>query len=100
MCRRYGEAEESGAHMALVCIENEGLGRWFDSWDQIDDPARWRCKVQKKDRVEIVDLAESFLLNSGASRGLEVLHAKQQYPHPAREWDQVATLNYNSKAGG
>ena len=56
-CRKCGEAEETGAHMALVCFENEGLGRRFGSWEQAK---RWRKKVQKKDRVEINDLAESF----------------------------------------
>ena len=32
--------EEIGAHLALVCIENERLERHFGSWEQIDDPKR------------------------------------------------------------
>lgn len=39
-CRRCAEAEEMGAHVALVCIENKELGRRFGSWGQIDDSKR------------------------------------------------------------
>lgn len=28
---------DGGSH-ALVCMENEGLGRHFGSWEQVDDP--------------------------------------------------------------
>ena len=31
--RICGEAEETGAHVGLVCFENEGLGRRFGSWE-------------------------------------------------------------------
>ena len=35
MCRQCGEAEETGAHVALICREGEGLGWCFGSWEHL-----------------------------------------------------------------
>ena len=60
MCRKCRNAGETGAHVALVCVENEGLERHFRSWEQIDDPKQVFRKVREEDQVGTVDLAETF----------------------------------------
>ena len=49
--------------MALVCIEDEELGRHFGSWQQIDidDPKGVFRKVREADKMVTIDLAEPFL---------------------------------------
>ncbi|KAF8421844.1 hypothetical protein EV426DRAFT_718542 [Tirmania nivea] len=59
-CRYCGKYEESGFHVALVCMEGESLGRRFGNWEEVDDPARVRRKVMIEGKAQVVDLAESF----------------------------------------
>ena len=58
--QKCGNAEEAGAQVTIVCVENGKLGRHFGSWEQIDDTRRVFRKVQEEDRVLTVDLAETF----------------------------------------
>ena len=53
-CRECGLAEETGAHIALVCREMEdiGSGRRFGSWEQADDPKRVIRKRKELDESE------------------------------------------------
>ena len=50
-CRECGLAEETGAHIVLICqeLENVGLGRRFGSWKQADDPNRVTRKRKELD---------------------------------------------------
>lgn len=59
-CRKCGKYPETGAHIALSCIEAEGLGRRWSNWKQIDERKRWFRKEKEGDREVVVDLAESF----------------------------------------
>ena len=60
LCRGCGRFEETGAHVALVCLENEKLGRHFGSWEQADDPNQVFKTIHKGDKMVTVDLAETF----------------------------------------
>lgn len=67
-CRECGLAEETGAHVALVCRELEEAGRRFGNWEQADDPDRVIRKRKEVDefgreKVITVDLTESFSQN-------------------------------------
>ena len=71
-CRECGLAEETGAHIALICreIEEVGLGRRFGSWEQADDPERVMRKQKEadefgKEKVITIDLTESFFAELG-----------------------------------
>ena len=63
MCRMCGETEETGTHVALVCPEEEWLGRRWSNWMQMGEKERWKRKKKEGDREVTIDLAEDFFAN-------------------------------------
>ncbi|KAF8418411.1 hypothetical protein EV426DRAFT_707552 [Tirmania nivea] len=57
--RGCGRSEETGTHVALVCLEGEKLGREFGSWEEMDDLRRVTRRVRRDDKWINVDLAET-----------------------------------------
>jgi len=45
------------------CIHGEDPGRWWGTWEAMDEPERWRKQVKDPDGDYEVDLVESFFLD-------------------------------------
>jgi len=62
-CRKCGRYAETGRHVALVCIHGEEIGRKWGTWEDMDDPERWRKRVKDPDGDYELDLVEEFFSN-------------------------------------
>jgi len=59
-CRKCGRYAETGKHVGLVYIYSEDIGWKWDTWEQMDEPERWRKWVKDDGDYEL-DLVETFL---------------------------------------
>jgi len=59
-CRRCGMHEETGKHVALVCIYGGEIGRRWGMWEDMDVRERWLKRVKDPDGDHVVDLVETF----------------------------------------
>lgn len=55
-----GRYAEIGKHVALVCIHGEDIGRRWGTWEQMNEPERWRKRVKDPGGEYEVDLVETF----------------------------------------
>jgi len=62
-CRKCGRYAETGRHVALVCIHGEEIWRKWGTWEDMDEPERWRKKVKDPDGDYELDLVEEFFAN-------------------------------------
>jgi len=49
--------------VALVRIHGEEIGRKWGTWEDMDDPERWRKRVKDPDGDYELDLVEEFFSN-------------------------------------
>jgi len=62
-CRKFGRYAEKGKHVALVCIHGEEIGWKWGTWEDMDEPERWRKRVKDPDGDYELDLVEEFFSN-------------------------------------
>jgi len=59
-CRKCGRYAETGKHVALVCTHGEDIGWRWNTWEDIDDRARWARTEKDEKGFYTFDLVEMF----------------------------------------